>query len=132
MKFLSNEWFDKAVERATACLKPGKLSLTFCEVCTDCPGEYSTVWMYYDMKNGQLAEAKLGTGEAPQTDYFGSAKYSDHVRICKGELDPKRAVVDKIVSIQDNQGGTNPLKLLKLIDMYMKITDAKRMDGIEY
>lgn len=132
MKFLSNEWFDKTIERAKDRSKPGKLALTFCEVCTDCPGENSTVWMFYEVQGGVLTDAKLGFGEAPNADFRGIAAYSDHVRICKGELDPKRAVMDKIVSIENNQGKVNPLKLVKLIDMYMTITDAKRIAGIEY
>lgn len=132
MKFLSEEWFDNTIERAKDRFKPGKLELTFCEVCTNCPGEYPTVWMYYDVKGGLIAEAKLGNGEAPNADFRGVADYADHVRISKGELDPKRAVMDKIVTIENNQGPVNPLKLVKLIDMYMKITDAKRIPGIEY
>lgn len=132
MKFLTDEWFDKTIERAKERFKPGKLELTFCEVCKNCPGEYPTVWMYYDVKNGQVADAKLGRGEAPNADFRGIADYADHVRISKGELDPKRAVMDKIVTIENNQGPVNPLKLVKLIDMYMKITDAKRIPGIEY
>ena len=132
MKFLSEEWFDKTIERAKDRFKPGKLNLTFCESCTDCPGEQPTVWMYYAVKDGQISEAKLGYGEAPMADFRGSAAYADHVRISKGELDPKKAVMDKIVTIENNQGSVNPLKLVKLIDMYMKITDAKRIPGVEY
>ena len=133
MKFLTDEWFEQVMVRANAHFnKPGKMTLTFCEVCTDCPEGDPTKWIYYDMKNGQIAEAKLGCGEAPKTDYFGSGKYEDHVKICKGELDPKKAVMAGIFTIKDNQGGTNPLKIVKLIDMYMKMTDAKRIPGIEY
>ena len=75
MKFLTDEWFDKTIERAKDRFKPGKLELTFCEVCKNCPGEYPTVWMYYDVKNGQVADAKLGHGEAPnaEQDKFLSA-----------------------------------------------------------
>lgn len=132
MKFLSNEWFDKTIERAKDRFKPGKLELTFCEVCTGCPGENETVWMLYNVKGGVLTDAKLGYGEAPNADFRGIAAYSDHVKIAKGELDPKRAVMDKIVSIENNQGKLNPLKLVKLIDMYMTITDAKRVPGTEF
>ena len=132
MKFLSEEWFDKTIERAKDRFKPGKLNLTFCEACTGCPGEQPTVWMYYAVKDGLISEAKLGYGEAPMADFRGSAAYADHVRISKGELDPKKAVMDKIVTIENNQGRVNPLKLVKLIDMYMKITDAKRIPGVEY
>ena len=132
MKFLSEEWFDNTIERAKDRFKPGKLNLTFCEVCTGCPGENETVWMFYDVQGGVLADAKLGYGEAPSADFRGIAAYADHVRICKGELDPKRAVMDKVVSIENNQGKVNPLKLVKLIDMYMTITDAKRISGTEF
>lgn len=132
MKFLSNEWFDKTIERAKDRFKPGKLELTFCEVCTGCPGENATVWMLYNVKGGVLTDAKLGYGDAPNADFRGIAAYADHVRIAKGELDPKRAVMDKVVSIENNQGKVNPLKLVKLIDMYMTITDAKRVPGTEF
>ena len=133
MKFLTDEWFEQVMVRANAHFnKPGKMTLTFCEVCTDCPEGDPTKWIYYDIKNGQIAEAKLGCGEAPAADFRGKGAYADHVRICKGELDPKKAVMDKVVAIENNQGSVNPLKLVKLIDMYMKMTDAKRIPGIEY
>ena len=38
MKFLSNEWFDKTIERAKDRFKPGKLALTFCD-----PSSYDSV-----------------------------------------------------------------------------------------
>lgn len=132
MKFLSDEWFDAMIAQAKSVFsKPGKLSLTYCEVYRKCPGENSERWMCFELVNGQIASAKYGSGEAPKAEYMGFGDYADHVRICKGQLNPKKAVLDGTLVLEDSIKA-GPMRTVQLIGMYNKLVDAKNVPGTEY
>lgn len=131
MKFLSNEWFDTMIANAKAAFsKPGKLSLTYSEVFTDIPGE-NDKWLFIELQNGMISSASYGSGKCPDADYVGSGKYDDHVKICKGILGPKKAVMDGIFVIKDNVKA-GAMRTIQLIGMYNKLVEAKDIPGVEY
>lgn len=133
MKFLSEEWFGATEKRVFESFKkPGKYSLTFCEVYENCPGENSTLWMLFEIEKGIVKSVKHGIGEPATYEYMGRADYKDHVRCCKGQLDPKKAVMSGVFKLQDNASDGGPMKTLALINMYMKFTEAKRVPGLEF
>ena len=132
MNFLSNEWYEAYIQAAKARFsKSGKLNLSFCEIYENCP-DGSTKWIRLEMQNSQIVGAEFGSGEHPTADYVGSGKYPDHILIAQGKIDPKKAVLAGTFKISDNQGGTNALRILKLIEMYMRLVDAKKSLSVEY
>ena len=133
MKFLSEEWFKATEQRVYAAFtKPGKYSLDFCEVYENCPGENSTLWMLFHIEKGIVKNITRGVGQPAKHEYMGIADYKDHVRCCKGQLDPKKAVISGVFKLEDNASDGGPMKTLALINMYMKLTEAKRVPGLEF
>lgn len=133
MKFLTEEWFAALEENIYRLFnKPGKMTFEFCEVFDNCPGEHSLIWVVYDVQNGIAKNVTHGFDEIPQCDYFARGNYSDHIRVCKKEIDPKKSVINGTFSVEDRGGGITPLKLLNLINMYMRLVEAKQLDGVEY
>jgi len=132
MKFLSNEWFDTFTAAAKSKFsKPGKLDLSFCEVYRGCP-DGTDKWLLINMESGIITDTSHGEGAPPAADYLGYGDYAGHVDICLGKVDPKKAVLAGTFKIEDNKGGGNPMRTLKLIDMYMKLVEAKKISGVEY
>ena len=132
MKFLSGEWFEAVLGQVREEFsKPGKLTLTYCEVFNGCPGEESTKWMLLNIENGMLADAKWGTGDAPAAEYRGFAEYPDHIRMCQGKLNPKKAVLDGTIKIEDNVKA-GPMRTLQLNGMYNRLVECKKISGTEY
>lgn len=131
MKFLSDEWFDELFSRArNEFSKPGKLSLTYSEAYKNCPDGVDK-WAMFKLENGIMTEMTHGTGPAPAAEYCGIGKYADHVMICKGELNPKKAVMAGTLTIQDNVKA-GAMRTVQLIGMYNKIVECKMMSGVEY
>ena len=131
MQFLSNEWFDAMTVRAKAEFsKPGKLTLSYCEAYTGCPDGVDK-WLRIELENGIMTKTEYGTGECPKADYRGFGKYADHVRICKGELNPKKAVMEGTFSIEDNVKA-GAMRTIQLIGMYTKLVEAKKLPGVTY
>ena len=131
MKFLSNEWFDTMISNSkNAFSKPGKLTRTYCEIFKDCP-DGEDKWLILNLQNGMISTANHGTGAAPDAEYVGIGKYEDHVRICKCQLNPKKAVMDGTLVIKDNVKA-GAMRTVQLIGMYNKIVEAKSIPGVEY
>ena len=132
MKFLSNEWFEAMLAQAKKEFsKPGKLTLTYCEVYNDCPGDESTKWVKFSIVNGVVTESCYGVGEAPKAEYMGIGSYANHVRICKGELNPKKAVLEGTLTLEDSIKA-GPMRTIQLVGMYNKLVECKKIPGTEY
>ena len=131
MQFLSNEWFDTMIAQAKKEFsKPGKLTLTYCEAYKNCPDGVDK-WLRIELNNGIMTSAEYGSGECPKADYRGFGEYPDHIRICKGELNPKKAVMEGTFSIEDNVKA-GAMRTIQLIGMYTKLVEAKKIPGTTY
>lgn len=130
MKLLSQEWFDAMVTKAKTeyFTKPTRLSLSYCEVYENCPGDEETVWTYFELKEGLVEVAEIGYGEddMPEADYRCFGDYDDYVRVLKGELDPNMGIVRGIFTLEGNL-----VKAMTLLGTYNGLTKSKRVDGLE-
>jgi len=130
MKFLDDEWYDEYVKRCYASFdKPGKLTLTYCELYKECGGEHDTMWIFYDFENAMFREIKRGYGEdtVPDSMYRCTGTREAFVGICDGSLDPKKAVLSGKLGLKGNM-----LKAFSMLDMANKLTEAKKVPGVEY
>lgn len=133
MKFLSEEWFVALEENIYRLFnKRSKLTFKFCEVFENCPGEHSLVWVVYDVDHGIAKNVTHGYDVIPENDYLAKGDYKDHIRVCKKEIDPKKSVINGTFTVDDHDAGVSPMRLLGLISMYMRLVEAKQLDGVEY
>lgn len=133
MKFLSDEWFVALEENIYRLFnKPSKLTFKFCEVFEDCPGEHSLTWALYEIDKGYAKSVTHGYDVIPEYDYLAKGKYKDHIRVCKKEINPKKSVINGTFSVDASEGGVSAMRLLGLIEMYMRLVEAKQLDGVEY
>lgn len=133
MKFLSEEWFVALEENIYRLFnKSSKLTFKFCEVFENCPGEHSLIWVVYDVDHGIAKSVTHGFDVIPENDYLATGDYKDHIRVCKKEIDPKKSVINGTFTVDDHDVGVSPLRLLGLINMYMRLVEAKQLDGVDY
>jgi len=133
MKFLSDEWFDALTENIYKLFdKPSKLTFKFCEVFQNCPGEHSLVWVVYDIDHGIAKGVTHGVDVIPPNDYLAIGNYADHIRVCKKEINPKKSVIDGTFTVDSHNEKVGAMRLLGLIEMYMRLVEAKQLDGVDY
>ena len=104
--------------------------IDYTEAYKDCPDGVDK-WAMFRLENGIMTEMTHGVGMMPAADYCGFGRYADHVKICKGELNPKKAVMAGTLTIQDNVKA-GAMRTVQLIGMYNKIVECKMMSGVEY
>lgn len=130
MDFLSEEWFETMKERTAENLsRPGKVSVTYCEVYTDCPGEHDTVWIDATVRDSVLQDMTMGYGAdtIPQADYVCTGTCRDHAAVTRGEINDKAALLSGKFKLQGNM-----VRALKLIGIYNAFTEGKKVPGTTY
>ena len=128
MKFLSEEWFAAHEKKIREVLTPGKACTEMTELYRNCP-DGRTVWIYYKIENGLLADIRMGEGEAtlPKATFGGSGDYSSYVKSAKGELNAVKAISQGYFKFNGNL-----LKALPMLDIYNKVNAAKVFPDNEY
>jgi len=130
MIFLDDEWFEKHIEKGKSEFnKPNRSNLDLVEVYENCWGGSSTIWIYYELKDGMLNKYEKGEGEdnIPDAQFRCFGEYKDYVRVCKGELDPNKGIISGTFTLEGNL-----LKAMGMLGTYGRLTEAKRIPGMEY
>ena len=128
MKFLSAEWMKKHEELLKKEFSTdGRVSAKLIEIYEDCP-DGKTRWIYYGLKDGQFEELRYGDGSGyPEATFVSSGKYVDYVKVEKGEVSAKAALMGGTFTLQGNM-----LKALSMIGIYNRVMKCKQFEGIEY
>ena len=131
MKFLSQEWFDKHVEALHTTFKDTNRNNTeLVEVYENCWGEEGkTIWIYYQMKDGLVGKCERGEGEEnlPAATFRCFGEYDDYVLVAQGKLDPKKGLLTGKFTLEGNL-----VKAISMLGTYMKVTECKRIEGMDY
>lgn len=130
MKFLSEAWCARHKEVLLSEFnKPNRNNVELTEVYEGCYGEDKTIWIYYKMVDGLLAEMARGEGEEGIHEAtfrcFGS--YDDYVKVIHGELDPKKGIMTGKFTLEGNL-----IKAMGMLGTYMKVSDCKKFAGTEF
>lgn len=131
MRFLDNEWYQEHEKRLREMFsEPGRSATELTEVYRNVWGEPGkTVWVYYKMDKGQLADIKYGEGEdsVPSARFRCFGDYEGYVKVCKGQLDPKTGILTGVFALE---GGL--ASALGMLGTYYKLTECKKLPGMEY
>ena len=131
MKFLDDEWYQIHVEKVSACFtEPGKLSTQLVEVYRNVWGEPgNTRWIRYEVENTQLKSITRGEGEdtVPDATFRCFGDYKSYVSVCQRRLDPKMGILGGVFKLE---GGV--MAAMPMLPVYDRLTQCKRIDGMEY
>jgi len=128
MKYCSEEWFEEHKKLlATMFTKPSNLSAELVEVYEHCEGN-KTVWVYYKVDKGLVADIKRGEGEEtiPKAMFRCFGEYENYAKVIRGELDPKMGIMTKRFKLEGNM-----MKAMGMLGVYAKVTEAKKVPGLE-
>lgn len=128
MKFLSQEWFSAMCNNLNVLFATeSDLNFTYCEVFEDCPGEEEDIWIWFDVRNGLVAQSRYGKGQSPAAELKNTGKYSAFVKVAKGELTPKMSILTGAIKLQGSK-----LKAFSILGPYDKFNKAKIVPDIEF
>lgn len=129
MKFISEEWF---VEHEKLCRaefsKPNNSNAELTEVYNNWDGD-KTVWFYYKVENGLIAQIKRGEGadNIPPAMFRATGDCSSYVKVVKGELDPKKGIMTGKFKLDGNL-----MKAMGMLGIYARLTECKKVSGAEF
>lgn len=98
VKYLSQEWMDRAKELAQDFPETPGATVRMTQVVTGAPE--GDVKYYTVIENGKTLEQTLG--DDPETDVTLTSSYEDAVKITKGELDANAAFMQGRVKVTGN------------------------------
>lgn len=128
MKFLSEEWFSAMCDNLESLFNTeSNLNFTYCEVFKDCPGETEDIWIWFEVKNGLMAQSRYGRGKSPDAELKNTGKYSAFVKVAKGELAPKMSILTGAIKLEGSR-----LKAFSILGAYDKFNKAKTVPNIEF
>ena len=132
MKFLDDEWYENHLKKiGETFTEPGKLNTQLVEVYRNVWGEPGNVkWIKYDVENTMIKEITRGDGEDTVPDdaafrCFGD--YKSYAAVCQRRLDPKMGILGGVFKLE---GGV--MAAMPMLPVYDKLTQCKRMDGLEF
>lgn len=128
MKFISKEWFvehEKLLKAEFS--KPSTSSAELVEIYQNCDSD-KTSWVYYRIVSGLLEEIKRGDGadNLPRAMFRVFGEYENFVSVIKGELDPKKGLMTGKFKLEGNM-----MKAMGLLGIYARITECKKVPGME-
>ena len=129
MRFLDDDWYEAHLKKiAETFSSPGTANTELVEVYHNVWGEPGkTVWIHYVMKNSQLALVERGEGETyPDGRFRCFGDYAKYVQVYLGKLDPKMGILGGAFKLE---GGLLPATAM--LPIYMKLTECKRVPGLE-
>lgn len=128
MKFLSDEWMKKYEDLLRKEFsKDGKVNAKLVEIYRNCP-DGKTRWISYGLKDGRFEDMRNDVGDkVPEATFILSGKYEDYVKVEKGEINQKTALMNGTFALIGNM-----IKAVSMIGIYDRVTKCKRFDGIEY
>lgn len=128
MKFMSQEWIDTHEKQLrTELSKEGKFTFKLVEIYEDCP-DGTTKWVYYSLKNSLLEDMQNGEGnDTPEAEFKCYGKYESYIKVLKGELNSKAALIDGTFKLAGNM-----MKALSMLGIYSKVEKSKHVEGTEY
>lgn len=130
MKFLDPEWFEKHHEKALALFnEPNRNNTELVEVYENCYGDDKTIWCHYKLTDGLITLFERGEGEddIPEAQFRVFGDYDHYVQVCQGKLDPNKGIITGKFTLEGNL-----MKAMGMLGTYAKVTEAKKIDGMEY
>ena len=128
MKFVSEEWFAEHEKLLKAEFsKQNNNSAEVVEVYQNWD-EGKSAWVYYKIVNGFIEETRRGEGEndLPKAMFRVFGPYGNYVSVIKGELDPKKGLMTGKFKLEGNM-----MKAMGMLGIYAKITECKKVPGME-
>ena len=129
MKYFSDEWYDahkKLLEEAFT--KPSNISAELVEIYENCE-DGQTRWIYYRVDKGQLSDMHRGEGEdtIPKAMFRCFGEFENYMKVMRGELDPKKGIMTKKFRLEGNM-----MKAMGMLGVYAKVTESKKVPGLEF
>ncbi len=128
MKFLSEEWIEKAKKIATEKLDPEKdlkkATTSLLNIIENIPPDGKTVYFYLSVKEGNLQEMLINQSGSlldKNAEFVVTGNYDTFGQIFKGEMSTLIALIKNRVKIKGDK--VKALKFVKPID---KINDCLR------
>jgi putative sterol carrier protein len=134
MKFLSEEWIEKAKKITTEKLDPEKdlknATTSLLNVIDNIPPDGRRVYFYISVKNGDIAEMLIDQTDSlieRDAEFVVIGNYDTFVQILKGEMSTLIALIKNRVKIKGDK-----VKALQFVKSINKLNNCLREIETEY